>query len=218
MEEVLMRSPKRLSLTLGLAALAGCPDPQGQFDAFGERYAAIHDQGGAATGGGGSAECSAPAVGEADGKYLFTLSANLSPEKAFALDVTMVTKEGADGLLLDLELQPLSKDDQKTPVGDPLVYSDLEVAADGSFDWDLGAVVTLIGAANPVTGADVETSLGIQGDLCSNSPDFVCGSATGIVTKPLNMFDLAGSTFTFQKYEGTIPSPLLNCAKDPAVY
>jgi hypothetical protein len=30
--------------------------------------------------------------------------------------------------------------------------------------------------------------------------------------------DLAGSTFTFQKYEGDIPSPLINCAKDPAEY
>ncbi len=206
-----------------MLAMAGCPDPQEQFDLFGERYKEIHGGGGGqggtgGTGGTGGGGCVAPAEGVADGTYLFTLSAVLQPKTAFALDAQVTTVADGDGLSVDLVLQPLSKTDQMSPVGDPFSLTGLAVNADGTFDWDIGDMVTLIGDANPISPSDIETSLSLSGSLCAEPPDFFCGDANGIVQAPLPDFDLVGSTFTFQKYEGTVPSPLINCAKDPAEY
>lgn len=195
---------------------SGCPDPQGEFDSFAERYDSINntDDGGGGTGGGG--DCTLPAEGEADGKYLFTLSAKLNAKKAFALDATVVTHSADEGLTLDLTLQPLSGADRVTPVGDPIVAEGLPVNADGSFEWDFGDV-TLIADANPISPRDVETTLQLKGQICGGA-DFLCGDVTGTVSKPLAGFDLKGSTFTMQRYETELPTPLINCNKDPAVY
>ena len=199
-----------------MLALAGCPDPQAQFDLFGERYELINGGGGGGTGGGGA--CVPPAEGVADGTYLFTLSAVLQPKTAFALDAQLTTVADGDGLTVDLVLQPLSKTDQSTPVGDPITLTGLAVNEDGTFDWDLGDDVTLIGDANPISPSDIVTSLSLSGTFCADPPDFFCGAANGIVQTPLPDFDLVGSTFTFQKYDGTLPSPLINCAQEPAEY
>ena len=197
-----------------LAALAGCPDPQGEYDAFKERFEALN------TGGASGCEPAPAVAGAADGQYLFALSAKLSPPKAFVLDATLTTTEGADGgLNVELSLQPLSAEDQATPVGEPLVAEGLTIEADGTFTWDFG-LVTLIGAANPITGADVESTLIFEGSICGPpNQGFICGDASGIVSKPLQNYDLTGSTFTMQRYEGdALPDPLINCDKEPAVY
>ncbi|NUP11599.1 MAG: hypothetical protein HOW73_36600 [Polyangiaceae bacterium] len=201
-----------------LGALSGCPDPQGEFDDFVERFDAIHGGGEGGEGTGGAPDCVPTTPAEADGIYLFALSASLNAKKAFAFDATVTTADdGSGGLTLDLSLQPLSKDDQVTPVGDPIVAEDLAVAADGSFDWDFGQV-TLIGAANPLTGNDVIATLQLHGSICGGDDlGFICGDVTGNVTSPI-MLDLEGSTFTFQRYEGDKPAPVINCAKDPAEY
>jgi hypothetical protein len=130
----------------------------------------------------------------------------------------LASPAGAGGLIVDLSLQPLSAEDQSTPVGDPLVASDLAVAADGTFDWDLGEV-TLVGAANPITGANIVSTLQFQGSICGgDNLGFICGGVTGIVSEPLSNYDLTGSTFAMQRYEGEKPVPVINCAKDPAEY
>jgi hypothetical protein len=223
-----MPSRRRFSLLASILAtaglnfsLAGCPDPEGAFEDFATRYEDNHKTTSTGTGGSGGGEACTPATeGELDGEYMFSLSARLSPKKAFALDTTMTTHDdGAGGLTVDLDLQPLSKDDQTTPVGTVLSFTALPVAADGSFTWDLG-MVTLPGAANPITGADVVTTLQLAGDLCGGDrAGFVCGDVTGQVTEPL-MADLSpGSAFTMQAaVGGSLPSPVINCAKDPAVY
>jgi hypothetical protein len=210
--------PSLRSLSFAALALAatGCPDPQGRFDEFGERYDAINNEGGAPPSEGCTADATAPPVGEADGQYLFTLSATLNPKLAFAIDTALTTKAGADQLLVDLSMQPLSSEDQTTPVGEAFTFTDLPVAADGTFTWDLGDV-TLVGVANPISGSDIVAELSLVGGLCTESPNFFCGEVVGVSSVPFE-FDLAGSTFTFQKHEGTIPSPLINCAKDPAEY
>jgi hypothetical protein len=155
-------------------------------------------------------------VGEADGPYRVTLSVTLNPKLAFAIDTAVTTKADGDQLLVDLTLQPLSASDQTTPVGDPFSFTDLPVAADGTFTWEFGEV-TLVGGANPISGSDIVATLGLIGGLCAESPAFFCGEVVGASSVPFEL-DLAGSTFTFQKYEGDIPSPLINCAKDPAEY
>jgi len=201
-------------LAVGLFALTGCPDPEGQFKEFEDRQAAIGEGGG---GVGGGADCTPTVEGEADGEYLFALSASLDPPKAFALAGTVTTHAG-DPLMVDMSLQPLAKEDRMTPVGDPIVLTDLPVNADGSFEWDLGAIV-LVNAANPISAFDVEANVQLHGGLCGGeSLGFICGDVTGVVTAPLNMFDLVGSTFTMQRYDSEIPAPVINCVKEPAVY
>ncbi|MBL8744506.1 MAG: hypothetical protein JNK04_25535, partial [Myxococcales bacterium] len=213
MEEDTMRFSSLIGVTGAALALgvvlSGCPDPEGQFDEFEKRQAALGDGG---SGTGGAPECLPTIEGEADGEYLFALSATLDPPKAFALAGTLVTHAG-DPLTVDLSLQPLAKEDQMTAVGDPLVYTDLPVNADGSFEWDLGDIV-LVNAANPISEFDVAATVQLNGGLCGGDDlGFICGNVTGVVTAPLNMFDLAGSTFTMQRYEGDIPAPVINCAK-----
>ena len=202
-------------------SLTGCPDPEGAFEDFATRYDDIHKGTGGSGGGAGGGEACTPATeGELDGHYMFTISARLSPKKAFALDATFTTHDdGAGGLTADLDLQPLSKDDQTTPVGTVLSFTNLPVGADGNFTWDFG-MVTLPGVANPITGSDVVTTLVLTGQLCAGDrAGFVCGEATGTITEPL-MADLSpGSGFTMQAADGgTLPPPVINCAMDPAVY
>jgi hypothetical protein len=153
-----------------------------------------------------------------DGPYLFALSTILNPKIAFAFDAELSLRFTTGDARADLTMQPLSAADQTTPVGESVVFEGLLVDSDGSFEWDLGEV-TLPGASNGITGPDVETetTLILTGNLCANSPGFFCGDATGEMSTPFDL-ELDGSTFTFQKYEETLPSPLINCAKEPAEY
>jgi len=211
---------------LVLVPLTGCPDPEGKFNDFTDRYNAIHNDQGGSGGAGGAAACTPTMEGEADGKYLFALSSNIAPKKAFALDATVVTHAAADGLTLDITLQPLSGMDQMTPVGDPLTFTALPVGADGHFDWDLsaqtGGSITLVKEANPITPFDVESTLQLHGDLCgADRLGFICGTVTGVTSKPLVNHDLSdgdGSAFTMTRYDTTLPAPVINCAGDPAEY
>lgn len=165
--------------------------------------------------------CPLPLAAEADGVYMFALSANLDPPKAFALDATVVTHIDGDATTVDLTLQPLSKEDQTTEVGEPIVFTGLEVSSDGSFEWDLGEI-TLISEANPLSPSEVVSSLALHGSLCGGEEalGFVCGDAAGIVVTPIPDHDLVGSTFAMARYDmgGDKPAPVINCAKDPAVY
>lgn len=208
----------------GFAAisLAGCPDPAGAFEDFGERYEEANPS--TTTTSTGPGTCPLPEAGAADGQYFFTLSSNLSPGTPFTLLATMTTTASGDGLSVDLVMQPLAKTDRKTPTGSELPpFNGLAVAADGSFEWDLGEV-TFPGTANPISDSEVVATVQLQGSLCDSEPaasgshaGFLCGTATGLVTKPLTDFDLTGSNFTMQLVEGgALPDPLLNCNKAAA--
>lgn len=219
-----MRFSSLISLTGALVTavvLCGCPDPEGQFAEFEKRQAALDGDGGSNTGG--APACETPTIeGEADGVYMFALSVVLDPPKAFALDATVVT-HAADPLTLDLSLQPLSKTDQTTEVGEVISFTDLPINAGGSFDWDLGEVA-LVNAGNPISAFDVRANIQLHGELCGGeSLGFICGTVTGTVIEPaaLEGYDLGsgkGSNFTMQRYEGDKPAPVINCEKDPAVY
>ncbi len=216
-----MRFSSLIRLTgavVAVVVLGGCPDPEGQFDEFEKRQAAIGGDGGSNTGG--APACETPTIeGEADGIYMFSLSVIIDPPKAFALDATVVT-HAADPLTVDLSLQPLSKADQMTNVGEVIAFTDLPINAGGSFDWDLGEVA-LINAGNPISAFDVRATIQLHGELCGGDAlGFICGDVTGTVIEPaaLEGYDLEGSKFTMQRYEGTKPFPVINCEKDPAVY
>ena len=53
-------------------------------------------------------------------------------------------------------------------------------------------LVMVTGAANPVTGSDIEATLVVHGEIIDE--DTMCGELTGMLMSPLE-FDLAGSTF-----------------------
>jgi hypothetical protein len=202
--------------------LGGCPDTGGSLESFEERDNEINPDGQSSSST-GPLDCVPMMPGEADGDYLFTLSARLNPERAFTLRATVTTVENPEGgLSLTLSLQPLSAMDQMTPVCMSLDFADLPVGADGTFTWALapeGQTITLCGEANPISGGDVVTSLTIDGALCGgDKAGFLCGNVTGKVVTPLPDYDLAGSTWTMQKIDGTPPAPVINCNRDPAVY
>jgi hypothetical protein len=78
--------------------------------------------------------------------------------------------------------------------------------------------VTLCGEANPISGSDITSTLVLDGTLCEGTVGFACGDLTGTVDAPIPGFDLTGSTFTMQEYQGAKPTPLINCEKVPAEY
>ena len=205
-------------MLVSLAALAGCPDPQGAFDDFSKRYDKING-GSSSSGAGGAMACTAPAAGMADGDWLFSLSAKLSPKKAVAFKMAVTTTDAGGGALkMGRKATPLSNMDQMTPVGPEVDLGMFDVAADGNFDADLGTL-TITGDANPITpGSDIVATASIHGSLCSQDPEFVCGTVDGQVMMPI-MYNLMGSSFTMQKIDGgTIPAPVIDCAKTPAMY
>ena len=174
--------------------------------------------GGAGDGGGNVAapSCSPPLVGEADGQYFFTLSFHANPALPFTFDTVLTTQGSSDGgLLVNLSIQPL-RPVFMDPVGFPLTFVDLPVAADGSFRWDLGEV-TLIAEASKLFDTDFVTGLILTGYLCADSPfGFICGDVAGMSSLPAE-YDLAGSTFSFQRYGETSfqGQPVWNCSGDP---
>lgn len=214
----LRRSVSVCLALFGLVALAGCPDPQATFDDFSKRYDKINGGGSSSSTTGAGGGCAAPMAGELDGDFLFSLSAKLKPKKAIAFLMKVTTTDDAGQLMMGLEATPLSGTDHVTPVGDPLVIPPFPVNADGTFEASLGTL-TVSGAANTITpGSDIVATVNLQGQLCDNSPDFICGTVTGQVTVPI-MYDLAGSTFTMQRATGgTLPFPAIDCAKTPAEY
>jgi hypothetical protein len=228
-----MRRTNHLRSLLALsaaAALGACLNPRDRFDDFSARYEEIAGStgGGGEGGEGGGAACELPAPPAADGQYLFSLAVpSLGGKKAFALLADVKTTAAGDGLSVDMTLQALARLDQTMPVGDPnaadpvgdpIVLTGLPVAADGSFTWDLGTI-TLTGAANPISGGDIETTLILDGELCGGDrAGFVCGDINGIVVTPIPDFDLKGSFFTMQLVSDALalPAPVLSCAQDPA--
>ena len=199
-----------------LASLAGCADPEGEFDAFGDRVRQAEGSGGGG-GSGGGAECTPPAPGEIDGDYLVALSARIKKPAPIVFLTKVETVDQGGQLALTLTFQPLSAADRKTPVGEPTgPLGPYLVAADGSFTLDLGPVF-VPGEANPITGSDIEADADMMGKLCAPA-DFVCGEVTGVARASIELTLDGGSTFTFQKVTdpASLPPPVIGCEKSPA--
>ncbi len=203
---------------LGLVpAITGCPATETEFGNFIERYESINGSSSGTGGGGGGQACAeVPAAGEADGDFLFALSAKLNPKKPVLFDTDLTTADGQNGLQFSLLLQPLDAKDRKTAVGASSMVGPFDVAADGSFTA-VFPPLSVDGAANGLTGSDLVAEATISGNMCKPA-DFICGDITGWVTSP-SMLPLDGSTFTMEKLSapGAFPEPpKINCAKDEA--
>jgi hypothetical protein len=131
------------------------------------------------------------------GYFLFALETSLGPDLPLQFVTTVAYTAGDDGAgVVDLTFQPLSLDQGETLIpreyiGEPLTFEDIPVAADGTVDLDMGLVM-VTGAANPVTGGDIEATILVHAEI--RDEDTMCGQFEGMLMSPLE-YDLAGSTF-----------------------
>ncbi len=207
---------RRLSCGVLVAwyACSGCVDPKAEFDAFAARRqvstdASVHDAGGDAS------TCTVH-PGDLSGQYLFALSVTLAPTKPIVALANISTSAFQNGAGFAFDAQPLSAADRRSPVGPSISFGPTLIDETGSFRAELtGLQVT--GAANAVTGGDIQANVLLAGNLC-HAAQFFCGTVTGNVEKPLPL-DLAGSTFTFTHVDSSgTPSirPAIDCAGDLA--
>jgi hypothetical protein len=198
-------------VTLVALHLPGCPDPAGKFDDFVERWTAANP--GVDGGDLDAGPCTPPDPAALDGQYVLALSAVIAPETPI-LFLTQVTGI-SDPPGVELELQPLSAADRRTPVGQPLTVGPIALSTDGAVHAELPPLI-VSGEANPITGGEIEAQVTLDARFCGVS-DFYCGSVSGRVTLPVGL-DLAGSTFAMERVQGGMlpEQPFLNCNRDRA--
>ena len=192
--------------------LSGCPDPEAKLDRFIEATEDEREEfQGQKMDVGGQLE-------DISGTFHFALASSIAPDLPlqFIATSTFTAIEDGSGGTLNLELQPLSlmvgsTTEPREPVGEALIFNDIPVDAGGGFMVDLG-MVTVTGAANPITGSDIAANLVLMGGI--QSADLFCGAVTGEVTSPI-MQDLAGSTYAAQRIEMTDPASLPGAEGQP---
>ncbi len=189
----------KLSLTLALLPLfglgLGCPDPGARFDEFldaSDENATNEDANDENATDEDSETGPTPDVGidteDISGVYLLALETKLGPGLPL-LFVTTVDDWFSIEASATFTFQPLDLEHEF--VGDPLVFPDVEVDANGEFVLDMG-IVMVVGEANPITQSPITASLVLLGHVVN--ADTFCGDITGQLMSPLE-YDLAGSTF-----------------------
>ncbi|MBK7584142.1 MAG: hypothetical protein IPI67_28575 [Myxococcales bacterium] len=210
-----------LALSLPLFLVTGCPDAEGQYDEFKDRFTELHPGSGGASGAAGAAGspgdasvCTAPAPGEIDGEYLFTLAAVLDSSKPILFLAKVTTEDKGGATAMRWNLQGLLWSDRKTLVGTPFdipaAGDSFALGADGTFDAKLPPL-SVVGEANPFSHSPITAEVTLKGKFCGAQTVF-CGIAEGDVTKPVPI-PLGGSTWTLEKAPaGAFPEPpKLNC-------
>ncbi len=206
-----------------VGTVAGCPDPEGSFDDFGERFDET-EPGTQTVTTGPVGDCTVPEPGgEADGLYVFALSAQLGPKKPILLDSTVtILDDGAGGREFTFTLVPLrtpyrtQADNEGTPplepVGPPIELGPFALEPDGTFAAQLPKV-QISGKANVFSSNDLEATILLTGQICTE-PDrpgvrlgFVCGTLEGDVSEPISLkLTPDKNSFSFTKYDGTRPT------------
>jgi hypothetical protein len=145
--------------------------------------------GGSGTGGNG---CTIPS--QELGIYRLALAVTLAPTKPILYQMQATTHNDGTGTRLTLSGPALDAKDRVTPVGNPLV-----LVSDPLESGTLHVPTTFAqvpGAANPITGSDIEVAAELTGSFCGIGT-FYCGDLSGNVTKPIPL-DLAGSHFVLE--------------------
>lgn len=215
------------ALSLPLFFVTGCPDAEGQYDEFKDRFTELHPGSGGASGaagaaGGDAGPCTTPKPGEIDGDYLFTLAAVLDQSKPILFYAKVTTEDVSGATGMRWNLQGLFWDDRQTLVGPPFDLPTTgqpawPLGADGTFDAKLPPL-DVVGEANPFSHTPITAEVTLKGKFCDTG-GFYCGSAEGDVTKPVPI-PLAGSTWTLEKL--TAPAtytepPYIDCKKSTAI-
>lgn len=180
---------------IGIAALWGCPDPEGRFDEFVER--SPKEAGG--TGGEGPSQ-----VADLTGKFLLAASVTLNPGAPLLFEATVEMTPGCPvgSCVISFDIQPLANRGSPaagcpahlTPIGPVITLKDVPVQPDGTFvaNFSRAAVGTVNGCANPISGSDIEATLELVAS--TRSKDLFCGPLRGSLFRPFT-FNLEGSTF-----------------------
>lgn len=189
-----------------LAFSAGCPSPdaEGKYELFNDETEEARDR--------PEPKLDLPPVGvfpDVAGVYLVAIETSIAPGLPLQF-VTTVTGEidsvTGDGMV-NLSFQPLSLDqgsmtDPREEVGDPIVID--AAVTGGSFTVPFGET-GVTGAANPITGSDIEANLTLEGSV--RSENAWCGFVEGDVTSPIQA-PLDGSTFAALRLADASERPL----------
>lgn len=185
--------------SLFLAAFcAGCVDAPGEYDAFQERDKATTDPVGSGCGD-PNAACDPPVAAVLRGQWLFGLAATLGPKTPILFFADVEATDASGTIEWTWTLRPLDSA-TRLPLDALPTLTPSTVPADGKWVVDLDPIA-VPGAANPITGSDIEADAALTGDVCSGR-DFFCGEVTGQVTKPVTL-NLQGSKWTMAR----LPAP-----------
>ncbi len=208
----------------GLVALLllfgqGCADASGRFEAFGDRRAAIGNEGGAPdTGLGGAAGadalCMPPVPGVVHGPALLALETTTSPDVPILFLGEVETPDLDGKTAVKYSYMALDASDRKTKVGDPLVVGPYPIQEDGSFDAPT-AESTLPGSANAILpGVPITSQLTLHGTICGIA-SFYCGTVTGSVSSPVQGPTSGQFGLTMLESEDELPErPRYGCSED----
>ncbi len=133
---------------------------------------------------------------DVSGEFLLSVATIIDPTHPLHFLAEIEGGYGAAGGAMDLTLQALAVDLQATEpnpelVGAPLELLGLSLSEAGAFELALTNHM-IVGAANPITGSDIELDVTLTGAFVNN--DSLCGVVTGEVLAPLQL-NLEGSTF-----------------------
>jgi hypothetical protein len=162
------------------------------------------------------------------GDYLFVVSIKVLP-KAPVVFLAQISAERVDDLLvLKLRHKALDKTDRVTPVSWWGPWQTGTIDAEGRFESETIAA-RIPAESNSISGQDADAEIMLHG-LLSDSVDvgtldgaveFVCGTVTGQILRPIPIDSLTGSTFTATRIPdvddpSTYPEVVINCDRDPA--
>lgn len=191
-----------------LLTVAGCPDPEGQYEEFLQNSQALRDVPVQDTGSG--------TLTDVNGTFLLAISPVISPTSILQFTTTVTWTPNDDpttGGKLHFDLQPLQVAPGKAtrePVGG-VIKGDADVGPDGAFVMDLGEQ-EVTGDANPISGSDIKATLKLLGKIRDSS--LMCGTVEGDVTAPIQT-TLNGSSFGMARIESTatadLPEPTAAC-------
>jgi hypothetical protein len=188
-----------LVVTLLGSLCVGCVDPEGDYDEFQERDKKTTGIKGEGCGAGDGGACAPTSANALQGQWLFALAATLGPDKPILFFADVEATDVADGVEWTWTITPLDAK-ARTPLTALPTLAPSVVPTSGAWTVDL-APIAVPGAANPITGSDIEADANLVGDVCGGR-DFFCGDVTGNVTKPIAL-KLDGSKWTMAK----LPAP-----------
>ena len=205
-----------VALSVSSLALTGCPDPQGEYDAFAERKKPFEielPEPGAEAGAEAGVEGGTGVMIEQlpaieSGRFVFGLAPNLDPNKpmAFIADIVFeINEDRSEGKIISMALDPrvcvTDENMDQLSAGEGILYAPSEppvIDAQGNFVADFGTQ-NVPGAANCISGSFIEAILKLKGSVVSE--DAICGKVSGELILPF-AYPLTGSTFAAKRLEG----------------
>lgn len=87
-------------------------------------------------------------------------------------------------LKADVDKDGDPREDARTPAGDPIILSDVEMDANGAIRMQLEHVI-VSGEANSLTWSEIDADFDLTITPCVDKPEFLCGKADLELYKPL---------------------------------